>query len=172
MNWVFDISISMVVYLGALCIISPRVLVPGLLVAATGYAVGQIYVRAMLGIKRELSVRKAPVLAVFSSAISGLGGLLTSSRDVHVLIVSTQLIQETLRTQIGKDVLVLIVAHRLKTIIDTDKIVRVKSHVSLITDDRRWFVLDSGRLVEVGTPHGLLAKEGSLRVRIETYYTS
>jgi ABC-type transport system involved in Fe-S cluster assembly fused permease/ATPase subunit len=48
-----------------------------------------------------------------------------------------QLIQETLRTQVGKDVSVLIVAHRLKTIIDTDKIVRMKWHVSLITDDRR-----------------------------------
>jgi ABC-type multidrug transport system fused ATPase/permease subunit len=73
MNWVFDITISMVVYLGAICIISPRVLVPGIVVAAAGAAVGQVYVRAMLGMKRQMSVEKAPVLATFSSAIAGLG---------------------------------------------------------------------------------------------------
>jgi ABC-type multidrug transport system fused ATPase/permease subunit len=73
MNWVFDIAISMVVYLGAICIVSPQVLLPGILVAAAGALVGQIYVRAMLGFKREMSVAKAPVLAMFSSTISGLG---------------------------------------------------------------------------------------------------
>jgi ABC-type multidrug transport system fused ATPase/permease subunit len=115
MNWVFDISISMVVYLGAICIISPRVLVPGLLVAATGYAVGQIYVRAMLGVKRELSVRKAPVLAVFSSAISGLGGLLKSSIYVHVLIVSTVSIR----------------AYGLEDLMRTENMLRIDSYTSV-----------------------------------------
>ncbi|KAJ6563153.1 multidrug resistance-associated ABC transporter [Mycena vulgaris] len=57
-------------------------------------------------------------------------------------------IQESLRTEVKNDTTLLIIAHRLQTIMDADKIL----------------VLDSGRLVEFGTPKDLIAKEnGKLR---------
>ena len=70
-------------------------------------------------------------------------------------------IQTSLRQQLGKDVTLLTVAHRLQTIMDADKIVRsiaanmllVFSHVVL------QMVLDAGRLVEFDTPSALLKKE-------------
>ncbi|KAJ7246497.1 multidrug resistance-associated ABC transporter [Mycena rebaudengoi] len=57
-------------------------------------------------------------------------------------------IQESLRTEVNNDTTLLIIAHRLQTIMDADKIL----------------VLDSGRLVEFGTPKDLIVKEnGKLR---------
>ncbi|KAJ7091800.1 P-loop containing nucleoside triphosphate hydrolase protein [Mycena epipterygia] len=57
-------------------------------------------------------------------------------------------IQESLRTEVNNDTTLLIIAHRLQTIMDADKIL----------------VLDSGCLVEFGTPKDLIAKEnGKLR---------
>jgi ABC-type multidrug transport system fused ATPase/permease subunit len=47
-----------------------------------------------------------------------------------------ELIQNSLRTQVGKDVTVLIVAHRLRTIIDVDKIVRLSSPSKIDVDPK------------------------------------
>ncbi|KAJ3556039.1 hypothetical protein NM688_g2249 [Phlebia brevispora] len=62
------------------------------------------------------------------------------------------LIQESLRSKIGKDVTVLTVAHRLQTIMDADKIM----------------VLDSGSIAEFGTPKGLLQNpQGAFRALVD-----
>ncbi|PIL29335.1 ATP-binding cassette transporter [Ganoderma sinense ZZ0214-1] len=60
--------------------------------------------------------------------------------------------QTTRRTELGKDVTLLTVAHRLQTVMDSDKIM----------------VLDAGRIVEFGSPSELLKKEkGLLRALVE-----
>ncbi|KAJ3015274.1 hypothetical protein NUW54_g1087 [Trametes sanguinea] len=62
------------------------------------------------------------------------------------------IIQTSLRTELGKDVTLLTVAHRLQTIMDSDKIM----------------VLDAGQIVEFGKPSELLQKEnGLLRSLVE-----
>ncbi|KAI0325198.1 P-loop containing nucleoside triphosphate hydrolase protein [Cubamyces sp. BRFM 1775] len=62
------------------------------------------------------------------------------------------IIQTSLRTELGKDVTLLTVAHRLQTIMDSDKIM----------------VLDAGHIVEYGKPSELLQKEnGVLRALVE-----
>jgi hypothetical protein len=89
-------------------------------------------------------------------------------------------IQESLRTQLGHDVTVLIVAHRLQTIMDAHKIVRGCDwpNSTLVWPRATQVVLDSGKLVscpfmrpvagaytslqvEFGSPRELLLKEGS-----------
>ncbi|KAI0742214.1 hypothetical protein C8Q80DRAFT_1186678 [Daedaleopsis nitida] len=61
-------------------------------------------------------------------------------------------IQNSLREQLGPDVTVITVAHRLQTVMDADKIM----------------VLDAGRIAEFGTPSVLLQNEkGLLRALVE-----
>ncbi|EIN07961.1 P-loop containing nucleoside triphosphate hydrolase protein [Punctularia strigosozonata HHB-11173 SS5] len=55
-------------------------------------------------------------------------------------------IQESIRTNLGSDITIITIAHRLQTIMDSDKIM----------------VLDSGRLVEFGTPKELLSQKKGL----------
>ncbi|KAJ7272088.1 hypothetical protein B0H12DRAFT_1200283 [Mycena haematopus] len=60
-------------------------------------------------------------------------------------------IQSSLRTELPADTTCLIVAHRLQTIMDADKIM----------------VLDAGRIVEFGSPKVLLGKNGLLRALVD-----
>ncbi|KAJ7268668.1 hypothetical protein B0H12DRAFT_1009709 [Mycena haematopus] len=60
-------------------------------------------------------------------------------------------IQSSLRTELPADTTCLIVAHRLQTIMDADKIM----------------VLDAGRIVEFGSPKVLLQKNGLLRALVD-----
>lgn len=63
---------SMVVKLAAVVIMSPVFLIPGVLVAVLGGWCGQIYMKAQLSVKREMSNARAPVLGHFGAAIAGL----------------------------------------------------------------------------------------------------
>ena len=57
-----DLTMSMLVKFGAVVILTPIFLIPGVLVAVLGGICGQIYIKAQLSVKREMSNAKAPVL--------------------------------------------------------------------------------------------------------------
>ena len=71
--YVFDVALQILFKFGAVIIISPIFLIPGVIVIAVGALFGHVYMRAQLPVKRESSNMKAPVLAHFGSAIGGLG---------------------------------------------------------------------------------------------------
>ncbi|KAI9056602.1 multidrug resistance-associated ABC transporter, partial [Trametes sanguinea] len=95
----------------------------------------------------NLSVGQRQILAL-ARAIVRRSKLLILDEDYE----TDSIIQTSLRTELGEDVTLLTVAHRLQTIMDSDKIM----------------VLDAGRIVEFGTPRELLQKEnGLLRSLVE-----
>ncbi|KAH7929355.1 P-loop containing nucleoside triphosphate hydrolase protein [Leucogyrophana mollusca] len=65
-------SLKMLVKLGAVVLMTPVFLVPGVVVGVIGGIVGRIYMKAQLSVKREMSIAKAPVLGHFGAAIAGL----------------------------------------------------------------------------------------------------
>ncbi|KII86823.1 hypothetical protein PLICRDRAFT_700101 [Plicaturopsis crispa FD-325 SS-3] len=74
-------TISLLIKFFAVVTLTPVFLVPSLLIAIIGAWCGQIYIKAQLSVKRELSNAKAPVLGHFGAAITGL----TSIRAVDAL---------------------------------------------------------------------------------------
>ncbi|KZT06271.1 P-loop containing nucleoside triphosphate hydrolase protein [Laetiporus sulphureus 93-53] len=69
---VLELSISMLTKLAAVVVMSPIFLIPGVLVAVVGGWCGQVYMKAQLSVKREMSNARAPVLGHFGAAIAGL----------------------------------------------------------------------------------------------------
>lgn len=69
---VVEMQISILFHFGAIIIYSPAFLLPGLAVAAIGAWLGQVYIRAQLAVKREMSNAKSPLYSHFGAAISGL----------------------------------------------------------------------------------------------------
>ncbi|KAF8803422.1 multidrug resistance-associated ABC transporter [Phlegmacium glaucopus] len=69
---VAEILVDMVVKLGAPILFTPIFLLPGILIAAIGVYIGNIYLKAQMSVKREKSNAKAPVLSHFGAAIAGL----------------------------------------------------------------------------------------------------
>ena len=57
----------------AVLVYSPVFMVPGIAVAGFGAWLGQLYIRAQLAVKREMSNARSPVLAHFGAAIAGIG---------------------------------------------------------------------------------------------------
>lgn len=53
-------------------VISPRFLIPGILVSILGGWCGQIYMKSQLSVKREMSNNRAPVLGHVGAAMAGL----------------------------------------------------------------------------------------------------
>lgn len=68
-----ELTIQILIKLTAIVIFTPAFILPGLLVFIVGGWCGQIYMKAQLSVKRETSNAKAPVVAHFNAAISGLG---------------------------------------------------------------------------------------------------
>ncbi|KAK0480781.1 hypothetical protein IW261DRAFT_1685339 [Armillaria novae-zelandiae] len=67
-----SISMSMLFKLSAVVVFTPVFLVPGLIMGIAGAYLGQIYMKAQLPVKREMSNAKAPVLGHFGATIAGL----------------------------------------------------------------------------------------------------
>ena len=63
---------SLVTKLSAVVLYAPIFLVTAAIIAAIGASFAQIYMKAQLPVKREMSNSKAPVLDVFGSAVAGL----------------------------------------------------------------------------------------------------
>ncbi|KAF7978858.1 hypothetical protein HWV62_44329 [Athelia sp. TMB] len=71
-NYLADLSLTMLVKLVAIVWFTPVFVFPGLIVALLGGWCGQIYIKAQLSVKREMSNAKSPVLGHFGAAIAGL----------------------------------------------------------------------------------------------------
>ncbi|KIY46182.1 P-loop containing nucleoside triphosphate hydrolase protein [Fistulina hepatica ATCC 64428] len=67
-----EMSLEMACKLAAVILMTPVFLFPGLLVAVAGGWLGQIYIKAQLSVKREMSNARAPVLGHLGAAIEGL----------------------------------------------------------------------------------------------------
>lgn len=75
LSYVADLSISMTVKLGIIVALTPIFILPGVAVTIVGFWCGYIYIRAILSVKREMNNARAPVLAHFGAAITGIGKL-------------------------------------------------------------------------------------------------
>ncbi|EIW86373.1 hypothetical protein CONPUDRAFT_78742 [Coniophora puteana RWD-64-598 SS2] len=71
-GWMVELTMTMLVKLGAVVAFTPIFLIPGSFVAAIGGWIGRIYMKAQLSVKREMSNAKAPVMGHFGAAINGL----------------------------------------------------------------------------------------------------
>ena len=73
-----SVSAQLVVQLVAIVLVAPAMLLPGVVILALGAWVGNVYMKAQLPVKRDMSNKKAPVLGHFSASIAGLGTAVTS----------------------------------------------------------------------------------------------
>lgn len=71
-NILTNTFIAMAIKFIAVFIYAPILLVPSLVVVGLGTGIGNVYIKAQLAVKREMSTRRAPVLAVLNSAVHGL----------------------------------------------------------------------------------------------------
>jgi ABC-type transport system involved in cytochrome bd biosynthesis fused ATPase/permease subunit len=69
---VVELALCMFVRLMGPVIFTPLFLIPGIVVAALGVYIGNIYLKAQMSVKREMSNARSPVLAHFEAAIAGL----------------------------------------------------------------------------------------------------
>lgn len=74
---VADVTLSMVIRLASVLVYTPIFLLPAVVIAVFGLWIGQVYMKAQLSVKREMSNAKAPVLGIFGGAISGLSAFLS-----------------------------------------------------------------------------------------------
>ncbi|KAH0835495.1 hypothetical protein J3R83DRAFT_9163 [Lanmaoa asiatica] len=70
--WVLELSMKMFFSLGAVVVITPAFLLPGVIVGVVGAWVGRVYMKAQLSVKREMSNAKSPVLGHLGAAMAGL----------------------------------------------------------------------------------------------------
>jgi hypothetical protein len=73
LGWLSEMTLTMLVKFAAVLLFTPIFLLPGLVVAVLGGMCGQIYIKAQLSVKREMSNARSPVLGHFGAAIAGLG---------------------------------------------------------------------------------------------------
>jgi hypothetical protein len=66
----------MMVKFVAVVMFSPIFIIPGFVLSILGGWCGQIYIKAQLSVKREMSNARSPVLGHFGAAIAGLGKFL------------------------------------------------------------------------------------------------
>ncbi|KAJ7747233.1 hypothetical protein B0H16DRAFT_1692432 [Mycena metata] len=94
----------------------------------------------------NLSVGQRQIIALARALVRGSKLLILDEATSAIDYKTDAVIQSSLRTELPADTTLLIVAHRLQTIMDADKIM----------------VLDAGRIVEFDTPKKLLEDESGL----------
>lgn len=72
LGWVIELTITLIMKFAAVVLMSPIFVVPGVIVGALGSWCGQIYIKAQLSVKREMSNAKAPVMSHFGAAMAGI----------------------------------------------------------------------------------------------------
>ena len=73
LHGVLEGIVFMLLRVASVMLFTPIFIVPATVVAILATWVSQMYMRAQLSVKREMSNAKAPVLGHFGSAIAGLG---------------------------------------------------------------------------------------------------
>lgn len=68
----FEIGVIIVLRFFAILIYTPTIGLFGLVIFVVGGIVGNIYMKAQLTVKREMSKAKAPVIAHFGASIEGI----------------------------------------------------------------------------------------------------
>ncbi|EIW62518.1 multidrug resistance-associated ABC transporter [Trametes versicolor FP-101664 SS1] len=91
----------------------------------------------------NLSVGQRQILALARAIVRRSKLLILDEATSAIDYATDAIIQNTLREELGRDVTVLTVAHRLQSVMDADRIM----------------VLDAGRIVEYDAPRSLLQKE-------------
>ncbi|VDB89903.1 unnamed protein product [Peniophora sp. CBMAI 1063] len=71
-RWLMSVTAQLITQLVAIALITPAVVFPGIAVFCVGAWFGNIYMKAQLPVKREMSNKKAPVLGHFGAAMTGL----------------------------------------------------------------------------------------------------
>ncbi|KZV76922.1 P-loop containing nucleoside triphosphate hydrolase protein [Peniophora sp. CONT] len=71
-QFLLEVTLSMVIKLGAVVMLTPIFLIPGVLVAVLGGWIGQVYLAANMSVIREMNKARSPVLGHFGAAIAGL----------------------------------------------------------------------------------------------------
>lgn len=66
----------------AVVYLTPVFIFPCVIIAVVGAWLGQVYMKAQIAIKREMSNAKAPVLGHFGAAVAGLSSLMLRFRVV------------------------------------------------------------------------------------------
>ncbi|KAJ3512976.1 hypothetical protein NLJ89_g3209 [Agrocybe chaxingu] len=69
---VIELVLYMIIKLTGAVLFTPLFLAPGLVIAALGIYLGNIYLKAQMSVKREMSNARSPVLSHFGAAIAGL----------------------------------------------------------------------------------------------------
>ncbi|KAJ6497544.1 multidrug resistance-associated ABC transporter [Mycena sanguinolenta] len=69
---VLQLTLSLCIKFATIIVFSPAFLVPGLLITLIGALFGQLFMRAQLPVKREMSSARSPILGHFSAVITGL----------------------------------------------------------------------------------------------------
>ncbi|KAL5534538.1 hypothetical protein ACEPAG_1001 [Sanghuangporus baumii] len=72
LGWVIELTIMLLIRLAAVVYMTPIFILPGIVVGVLGSWLGQIYIKAQLSVKREMSNAKSPVLNHFGAAVAGL----------------------------------------------------------------------------------------------------
>ncbi|KAH9967588.1 hypothetical protein BC827DRAFT_1264378 [Russula dissimulans] len=72
LTWLIELSITMLIKCFAVVFLNPVFIVPCTVIAVLGAWLGQLYLKAQIAIKREMSNAKAPVMGHFGAAVAGL----------------------------------------------------------------------------------------------------
>lgn len=67
-----ELVFYMLLKMFAVVVFSPIFIIPAIMAAVVGGACGNVFMKAQLSVKREMSNSKAPVLSHFGAAIGGI----------------------------------------------------------------------------------------------------
>ena len=71
LQYVIDSALQIIFRIGAVTSVMPVFIVPAVVVAAVGYVLGEVYVRANIAVKRCLSITESPLFSHFGDTILG-----------------------------------------------------------------------------------------------------